>query len=265
MDSRSKPWGWFIMENTERQIALHRKACNQLKAFLAECNIEDAQNRRILEIGFKNGLFLNECRKAGLIPTGIEINREYYEKVKAEYPDLDVLLYDGQAFPVPDGSFDFVVSYQVLEHVQSIEHIFNECIRVLKSGGIMYHVCPNYHSFYEGHYKIIWMPFFNRALGRLYLKLLGRYNPGYETLNLVNPKLLGRALERYRNDLTVISLGRKEFINKFNPEQIEKVNQRLLQGVLRLVNNLTFIRRYVLEFISWANFYCPITVIAVKI
>ena len=249
----------------EKEIALQQKAHNQLESFLAECGIEDAQNRRVLEIGFKNGRFLNECRKAGLIPTGIEINREYYEKVKAEYPDLDVFLYDGRIFPVLDESFDFAVSYQVLEHVKSIEHIFSECIRVLKPGGIMYHVCPNYFSFYEGHYKVIWLPFFNKALGRLYLKLLGRYNPGYETLNLINPKLLGRALERYRNDLTVISLGRKEFINKFSSEQIEKVNQGFLQGILRLLNSLTFIKRYVMDFISWVNFYYPITIIAVKI
>lgn len=248
----------------EKEIALQQKTHNQLESFLAECGIEDAQNRRILEIGFKNGRFLNECRKAGLIPTGIEINREYYEKVKAEYPDLDVFLYDGRIFPVPDESFDFAVSYQVLEHVKSIEHIFSECIRVLKPGGIMYHVCPNYFSFYEGHYRVIWLPFFNKALGRLYLKLLGRYNAGYETLNLINPKHVGRALERYRNDLTVISLGRKEFINKFSPEQIEKVDQKLLQKILKLLLRFPVVKRWILEFISRASFYYPMTIIAAK-
>ncbi len=244
---------------------LQQKARNQLRSFLLECGIEDPQNKKILEVGFKNGQFLNQCRKAGLIPTGIEINKEYYETVKSKYPDLDVLLYDSQAFPVLDEYFDFVVSYQVLEHVQSIEHIFNECIRVLKSGGIMYHVCPNYHSFYEGHFKVIWLPFFNKVLGRLYLKLLGRYGPGYEVLNFINPKLLGRALEHCRNNLTVISLGRKEFINKFGPEQIEKVDQRFLQKILKLLLRLAFIKKYILEFISRANFYYPITIIAVKI
>jgi SAM-dependent methyltransferase len=248
----------------EKEIGLQQKAHNQLESFLIECGIECPRGKKILEIGFKNGLFLNECREVGLISTGIEINREYYEKVKAKYPDLDVLLYDGQIFPVPDEFFDFVVSYQVLEHVSSIEHIFNECIRILKSGGIMYHVCPNYFSFYEGHCKVIWLPFFNKALGRLYLKLLGRYNPGYETLNLINPKLLGRALERCRNDLTVISLGRKEFINKFNPEQIEKVNQGFLRGILRLLFRLPLIKKWILDFISWAHFYYPITIIAMK-
>ena len=248
----------------EKEIALQQKAHNQLESFLIECGIECPRGKKILEIGFKNGLFLNECREAGLISTGIEINREYYEKVKAKYPDLDILLCDGQTFPVPDESFDFVVSYQVLEHIQSIEHIFSECIRVLKPGGIMYHVCPNYFSFYEGHYKIIWLPFFNKTLGRLYLKLLRRYTRYYETLNIIKPKLVDRALERCHNDLTVISLGRKEFINKFSLEQIEKVNQGFLRGILRLLFRLPFIKKWIPDFISWACFYYPITIIATK-
>ena len=252
------------MKNAEQQIALQQKARNQLKTFLAECEIEDAQNKKILEIGFKNGLFLNECCKAGLIPTGIEINKEYYDVVKSKYPDLDVLLYNGQGFPSPDESFDFVVSYQVLEHVKSIEHIFSECIRVLKPGGFMYHVCPNYFSFYDGHYNIIWLPFFNKTLGRLYLKLLRRYTPYYETLNIVKPKVVAKALRCHQNEVTIISLGRREFLKHFNQEQIEKVNQKLLQKLLKLLLQLSVIKKCVLGFISWAHFYYPLTIIAMK-
>jgi len=252
------------MKNMKQPIALQQKACNQLKTFLAECEIENAQNKKILEIGFKNGLFLNECHKGGLRPTGIEINSEYYEKVKSKYPDLDVFLYDGRLFPLPDESFDFVVSYQVLEHVASLEHIFNECIRILKPGGLMYHVCPNYFSFYEGHYKIIWLPFFNKALGRLYLKMLRRYSPYYETLNIVKPGIVAKALRHCYNDVTIISLGRREFIKRFNREQIEKVNQKLLQKILKLLLRLPIAKKWILEIISRAHFYYPLTVIAMK-
>ena len=248
----------------EKEIALQQKAHNQLKSFLAECGIKDARNRKILEIGFKTGLFLNECRKAGLISMGIEINREYCEKVKAAYPDLDILLYDGQTFPVLDESFDFAVSYQVPEHVTSIEHIFSECIRVLKPGGIMYHVCPNYFSFYEGHYKVIWLPFFNKALGRLYLKLLRRDTTNYKTFNLIKPKVVAKALKRQQNKIAVISMGRAEFINKFNKDQVEKVDQKLLRKILKLLLALPTIKKCVLELISRANLYYPITVIAMK-
>lgn len=248
----------------EQQNKLQQKANSQLKTFLADCKIQNHQNKKILEIGFKNGLFLNECHKAGLIPTGIEINEEYYKTVKSKFPPLNVLWYDGQTFPLPDESLDFVVSYQVLEHVSSIEHIFNECMRVLKHGGIMYHVCPNYHSFYEGHSNVIWLPFLNKTLGRLYLKLLHRYTPGYESLNIIKPKIIVQTLRHIQSNVTILSLGRTEFTNKFNAEQIEKVNQKSLQKILKLLLKMPLIKKWGFGFVCWADFYYPITIIAVK-
>ena len=128
----------------------------------------------------------------------------------------------------------------------------------------MYHVCPNYHSFYEGHYNIIWLPFLNKTIGRLYLKLLRRYTPYYETLTIVKPKTVAQTLQRCRSNVTIISLGRAEFINNFTDQQIEKVNQKLLRKTLKLLLRAPLVRKSVLNFISRANFYYPITIIATK-
>ena len=246
------------------ETELRQKALLQVKSFLAECDIKDYQGRKIFEIGFKNGLFINECRKEGLVPTGLEINREYVEEVRTKFPNLDLLWYDGGTFPVPDASYDFVVSFQVLEHVKSTGHIIDESIRILKPGGIMYHVSPNYCSFYEGHYNLIWLPFLNKTLGRYYLKMLRRYTPYYESLNLIKPVAVERVLRRRSGDITVLSLGRREFINNFNAEQIEKVNQKLLKKALRLLLGLTFLKNCFLWFISRVNLYYPIIIIAKK-
>jgi ubiquinone/menaquinone biosynthesis C-methylase UbiE len=192
------------------------------------------------------------------------VNKEYYDTVKSEYPDLNVLWYDGGTIPLPDESFDFVVSFQVLEHVASIEHIINESIRILKPCGIMYHVCPNYHSFYEGHFNVVWLPIFNKMLGRFYLKLLHRYRPSYETLNAVCPKAVTKALEQHQKNISVISLGRAEFIDKFGAEQIAKVNQKLLRKTLKLLLALPLLRKCTLKLISWRDLYYPITIIVRK-
>lgn len=248
----------------EPNDALRLKAAEQLNSFLSDCGIEKYQDKKILEIGFKNGLFLDECRKAKLIPTGIEIKEEFYENVKHNLPDLDILLYDGNTFPFPDESFDFVVSFEVMEHVTSIERIFDECIRVLKPGGIMHHICPNYHSFYEGHYKIIWMPFLNKTLGRLYLKILRRYSQYYEHLNLVKPNNVKKALELHSGKIEIVSLGRNEFLRKFTPAQIEKVTQKTVKGFLKLIFRLPFAKNLCLKLISSLNLYYPVTIIAKK-
>jgi ubiquinone/menaquinone biosynthesis C-methylase UbiE len=241
-----------------------RKPQYQLETFLADCQISDHKNKKILEIGFGNGLFLEQCRKAGLIPTGLEVLEPLYKNAKSRYPDMDLILYDGRNIPLPDESFDFVVSYQVLEHVSEIKDIFAECIRLLKPGGIMYQVCPNNFSFYEGHYKIIWLPFLNKSAGRLYLKMLGRYSPFYESLNILKPGIVAAVLRRFDSSLKVISLGKREFVSKFNLEQIEKVDQKLLKKILKFVLRLTLLKKWILRLICWLNLYYPITIIAVK-
>ena len=248
--------------STETQKTLREKAKRQLGSFLSECKIDEFHGKKVLEIGFKNGLFVDECRKAGLVPTGIEINAQHYERTCAEMPHLNLLIYDGGKFPLPDTSFDFVVSFQVLEHVDSIENIFSECIRILKPGGFMYHVCPNYFSFYEGHYNIIWFPFLNKPLGRLYLKLLRRDLALYERLNLVKPRDITKALNAHNREVRIVSLGRAEFINSFNEQQIRKVKQRLIRRLLMILLALPFFKRCTLRLVARANLYYPIIVIA---
>jgi SAM-dependent methyltransferase len=251
--------------SAEKEKALREKAKEQLQTFLAECKIQDFRGKRILEIGFKNGLFLDECVRAGMTPVGLDVVKPYYDDVKKKFPHLEVILYDGGKFPVPDSSFDFVVSFQVLEHVTSIEHIFSECVRILRPGGIMYHVVPNYFSFYEGHYAVVWLPFLNKKSGRCYLKLLRRDPAQFENINPVKPRAVVKALNLHKDKLKVLSLGRAEFINKFNRHQIDKVNQKLLRGILKVILGVPLLKKSILYLITRANVYYPITIIAQRL
>src|SRR5690606_29394462 len=58
----------------------------------------------------------------------------------------------GERLPFPDAHFDFVVSYQTLEHVQSVDICISEMARVLKPGGALFLHAPDYRSTFEGHY-----------------------------------------------------------------------------------------------------------------
>ena len=71
-------------------------------------------------------------------------------------------------------------------------------------------------------------------------------------------------MRQYQNDITVISLGLKEFINKFNEEEIEKVEQKFLQKILKLMLRLPRIKKWMLKFISLTNSYYPLKIIAAK-
>ena len=236
----------------------------QLQSSLDDCGIENPQGLRLLEVGFKEGTFLQVCRQAGIDATGLEVEPDYYNRLHSQDPDLKLILYDGNLVPLPDASFDIIVSYQVLEHVGSLETTLSECIRLLKPGGIMYHVFPNYHSFYEGHYNVLWWPFLNQTSGRWYLKLLRKYTVYYETLNIVKPKTVCHIMTAHQEHIEVLSLGKSEFKKRFAPEQIAKVNQSLLRGILKSIHAIPPVRWMVLKLMGICGIYYPITLIARK-
>lgn len=51
----------------------------------------------------------------------------------------------GECLPFADGSFDLILSYDVLEHVQSPQRCLAECWRALKPGGLLMLVFPPYY------------------------------------------------------------------------------------------------------------------------
>ena len=55
--------------------------------------------------------------------------------------------------------FDFIVSNQVLEHVQDKQRFFINIYHCLKSNGYSFHLAPLIHCIHEGH---IWIPFAHR-------------------------------------------------------------------------------------------------------
>jgi SAM-dependent methyltransferase len=100
-----------------------RKALHQEIKSLA-CHISG----RVLDVGCGSKPYesLLNCREY----VGMEIDApENREKKVAD------LFYKGEAFPVEDSSFDWVVSTQVFEHVFNPDAFLSEIDRVLKPGG----------------------------------------------------------------------------------------------------------------------------------
>jgi 2-polyprenyl-3-methyl-5-hydroxy-6-metoxy-1,4-benzoquinol methylase len=64
-------------------------------------------------------------------------NSEYVRADFTPCQGLDFLLPSDSSIPVPDGSFDMVLSTQVLEHVPEPAHYIAESFRVLKPGGFL--------------------------------------------------------------------------------------------------------------------------------
>lgn len=168
----------------------------------------DAGTARILEVGSGCGMTVVRGRVThGLDIHGIEPSMGEYSStldVCRRLIDHYGLPVDavrdatGEAIPFADASFDIVYSSNVLEHVGNPGAVLDEALRVLKPGGLLLIVVPNYGSWWEGHYGILWLPGMPAWLAKRYVRLFGR-DPAYvDTLNLIDRRWFDRWLSRHR-------------------------------------------------------------------
>ena len=157
------------------QVPLDRMVHDMLSARRAEEQVAelrrcgDLAGKRILEVGSGCGSLLVYGRAFhGLDIHGIEpgSQSDFSTTMAVCHRLLDhhglshdvVREASGEAIPHPDASFDIVYSSNVLEHVGDPAAVLAEAIRVLKPGGILCFVVPNYGSWWEGHYGVLWLP-----------------------------------------------------------------------------------------------------------
>lgn len=93
---------------------------------------------------------------------------------------------DGDRIPFPDGTFDLVMSNQVLEHVADIDIVLSEMARVLRPGGTCLALFPHREVWREGHTNIPFLHWFPKgsAAQIWYATLLRKLGLGYFKDNL---------------------------------------------------------------------------------
>jgi SAM-dependent methyltransferase len=106
----------------------------------------------------------------------------------------------GERLPFEDGAFDWVTSYQTLEHVQDPGKVLEEMIRVTRAGGGILLQCPDYRSTFEPHYQLPWLPLMPRSLAASYLRVLGRPRGGLDGIQYITPARIRRWLRAISRD-----------------------------------------------------------------
>lgn len=186
--------------------------------------------RRVLEIGAGCGVtHIVWCRKYGIDGWAVEPEGEGFHASAAVARDLirangldPARLIDapGERLPFPDGSFDIVYSSNVLEHVADPGRVLREAVRVLKPGGTMQIVCPNYLSYFDGHYGALHPPIFSNRFFQWWMKWVYGKDPSFAATirTEVNAVWARRQLVAIGREtpLTVLTLGEATFLARMD-------------------------------------------------
>ena len=143
------------------------------------------QEAKVLDLGCGFGSYVIRAREAGLDAVGVELSAFEIEYAKRRLQRLRPSENADEIFKAADatrieptgGTFDAVTLWNVLEHIDDAAAILRSVDRLLKPGGQVFIVCPNYEATRdEAHYHVPWNADLSRDRGKAadYLRSLGR-------------------------------------------------------------------------------------------
>ncbi|MBR0704819.1 class I SAM-dependent methyltransferase [Bradyrhizobium diazoefficiens] len=147
---------------------------------------------KVLDLGCGFGSYVIRAREAGLDAVGVELAEFEIKCAKRRLKRLRPADNAAEVFTTQDatrmertgGTFDAVTLWNVLEHIDDAAALLRSVDRLLKPGGQVFIVCPNYEATRdEAHYHVPWNADLSRDRGKAvdYLRSLGRDPAFFET------------------------------------------------------------------------------------
>jgi len=235
-------------------------------SILKELLENDLKTKKILEIGSGSGILIAKLIMEGAECYGIEPDEKMCMSSSYIFQkndiDIKVVRAIGENIPFKGDYFDLIISFQVVEHVEDVESVIRETKRLLKKNGLIYFVIPNYYSFWEGHYGVLWLPLFNKSLAKIYVKLLKRDSSFIDTLHFIIPKKIRNIF----NDagLEVVSMGELEWMERMKSVKFNTWgNTYILQKIVLLLKKLRM-NTIVAKLFLRLDMYYPIIIVGKK-
>lgn len=132
-----------------------------------------AKGKKVLDIACGEGYGANLLAQAAIEVTGADINQETIAAARKKYgrSNLKFETASTLALPFPDASFDMVVSFETLEHLEEQQQMIAELKRVLRSGGLLIISTPDKKNYTDKtghlnpfHVKELYRPDFEQLL-----------------------------------------------------------------------------------------------------
>lgn len=192
---------------------------------------------RILDLGSGLGAFVKRARDAGHSVVALEPDDEDRRITKSRLGGDASRIVGGvaEALPFRTGTFDVITLLNVLEHVSDTGTTLRECARVIRPGGHVFIVAPNYKfRFSEPHYATRWLPLLPWTLHRRYLRARGRDLTLFDSLHFVSR-------ESVLKDAARAGLRPQVLTREDKWETPERIERLWVRGVVRIAGALRLV------------------------
>ena len=173
MDRIINQWNNAALRYTEDQESSEFVESNKR---IVKNRFKQFNGEKVLDLGCGYGFYTDYFRSIGADTIGVDGSEKMIEIAQGRYPLSTFSVMDiTTPFAFENNQIDIIFSNQVLMDIENIDHVFAECNRVLKPGGILYYSIVH-PAFYHG-------PWLKDASGHKYAKLIEKYIEPYHFAN----------------------------------------------------------------------------------
>ncbi len=157
-------------------IQLRERKAKTIVAVLQDYFGERLHTLSILDLGCSSGIIADVLARHCSYVRGIDIDESAVKFAIDNFSRINLEFATGDAMQTvyDNNTFDVVICSHIYEHVPSPERMFEEILRILKSGGVCYFAGNNRLMYREPHYKLPLLSVLPRSLAHWYMKISGK-------------------------------------------------------------------------------------------
>jgi len=130
----SKEYRDFYERESERQSYMYSQrpdgySHNRIRHIVNDL-IKQILPKTYLDVGCAEGSYTQYAYECGAYSIGLDVSLRKLIKSRTRFKGVDCVCSDAQNLPFHDNSFEMVSALEVLEHLPSYEHAFDELFRV---------------------------------------------------------------------------------------------------------------------------------------
>ncbi|GEM_PF-302383 len=122
---------------------------SQLTHYLTENYLKKHTGGKLLDLGCGRGEFLQAFAGEGFVAQGVDREQTNNAHMTAPVQRCD---FSAEALPIENDFLDIIFNKSVFEHMGEITPLLRECHRVLKPGGVMISLVPDYRAQWRHFY-----------------------------------------------------------------------------------------------------------------